>query len=479
MTSFKYKPPKIKFLNKIDTLDGIHKTYKVSFDKNRNELIKKKTLLVELRNEYNRTEKTKLNVSDIKKRSQIKCDIESLENDIHNIENNLLEMDYYGKTGKILMDYYEIIGRMLSSNQDSDEKETIIKNETNISQELENLNKLSQQRRKLKKPTKKRLKYNNNIQKKSIIDFFKEQENDNLNETASVSSDEHIYETYDDLILDDNINNNNTNNHKMVDIVKNKNDNIDEIINENSNIIVNNRAELFDKYLNLINKNDKIVIHNQSYICEKCKVDRIINQSEGSIVCPLCGETSYIIIECETTNFKDPVIEKPAYPYKRANHLSEWLSSFQAKETTDIPKDVYNMIISELQKNRITNPKHITLRKMKGILKKLRLHQYYEHTPHIISKITGQPAPTINREMEEKIKSMFNDIQVPFSLFCPPSRINFLSYSYTLHKICQLLELDDFTHCFPLLKSRDKLRIQDSIWKKICKYNSWDFIPSV
>ena len=35
--------------------------------------------------------------------------------------------------------------------------------------------------------------------------------------------------------------------------------------------------------------------------------------------------------------------------------------------------------------------------------------------------------------------------------------------------MCQLLELDDFIKCFPLLKSRDKLRTQDQIWKQICE----------
>lgn len=497
MTSFKYKPPKIKFLNKIDTLDGMHKTYKTSFGKNREELTQKKIKLENLINEYNKMEKIKMDINDIKKKSQLKSSIELLENEIHDIENNISEIDYYSKTGKILMDYYEIIGKMSSNNQ-TNENKTIIEPSNNldninninninnnkieennicVSNELENLNKLSQQKRKLKKPTKKRVKYNGHQQNKSILDFFKEQNNMISNKieisdnesSNEYSSDEPIY-NIDDTEINDN------NKFKMSEIIKTVNP------SENINItsINNNRAELFDKYLNLVDKSsNKIVIYNQPYFCKKCNVDKIINQSEGSIVCPSCGETEYIIIECETSNYKDPVIEKPAYPYKRANHLSEWLASFQAKETTDIPNEVYNSIIAELQKYRITNPKDITLKKMKEILKKLRLHNYYEHTPHIISKITGQPAPTISREMEEKIKSMFNDIQVPFSMFCPSSRINFLSYSYTLHKICQLLELDDFTHCFPLLKSRDKLKIQDSIWKKICNYNSWDFIPSV
>lgn len=116
---------------------------------------------------------------------------------------------------------------------------------------------------------------------------------------------------------------------------------------------------------------------------------------------------------------------------------------------------------------------------MKRIMKSLKLNQYYEHIPHIISKITGFPPPTISRDSEEKLRSMFREIQEPFEKHCPKDRINFLSYSYVLHKFFQLLELDGFIKCFPLLKSRDKLRQYDRIWRNICKDLRWEFYKSV
>lgn len=107
------------------------------------------------------------------------------------------------------------------------------------------------------------------------------------------------------------------------------------------------------------------------------------------------------------------------------------------------------------------------------------MNDYYEHIPFIKSQITNIPAPTISRDIEEKFKKMFDQIQEPFMKHCPPERINFLSYSYVLHKFCQLLELDDFIRCFPLLKSRQKLRNQDIIWKNICNELKWQFYASV
>ena len=62
--------------------------------------------------------------------------------------------------------------------------------------------------------------------------------------------------------------------------------------------------------------------------------------------------------------------------------------------------------------------------------------------------------------------------------YCPPTRKNFLSYAYVLHKFCQLLEYDNLLSYFPLLKSREKLQQQDEIWKNICKELKWEYIPS-
>ena len=74
---------------------------------------------------------------------------------------------------------------------------------------------------------------------------------------------------------------------------------------------------------------------------------------------------------------------------------------------------------------------------------------------------------------------MFKEIQTQCLNNCPEDRKNFLSYSYVLHKFCELLELDELLVYFPLLKSREKLQQQDFIWKKICKDLKWQYIPSV
>ena len=112
--------------------------------------------------------------------------------------------------------------------------------------------------------------------------------------------------------------------------------------------------------------------------------------------------------------------------------------SFKAKESTDIPQDVYDNIIIELKKERIVNMSELP-QKLREILKKLKKNNY-EHIPHIINKLNGIP-PIMTRETEEELRRMFKEIQLPFHKFCPENRKNFLSYSYVLHKFVQLIRI--------------------------------------
>tara|TARA_Y100001970_G_C14237575_1_gene862820 strand:+ start:2686 stop:3768 length:1083 start_codon:yes stop_codon:yes gene_type:complete len=238
---------------------------------------------------------------------------------------------------------------------------------------------------------------------------------------------------------------------------------------------------------NLINEYMRSV--DDSIICEKsdyninncpiCGTTLVLKNVDSLLLCEDCGYTENIIINSEKISYKDPPRESSYFAYKRINHFNEWLAQFQAKETTDIPEEVYDGILRELQKNKFIDISSITYKIMREILKKLKYNKYYEHIPHIINILNGKKAPILTRKYEEQLRMMFKEIQTPFMIHCPDNRKNFLSYSYVLHKFCELLELDDLLSYFPLLKSREKLQQQDNIWEKICQSLKWQYIPSI
>jgi Zn finger protein HypA/HybF involved in hydrogenase expression len=211
--------------------------------------------------------------------------------------------------------------------------------------------------------------------------------------------------------------------------------------------------------------------------CPVCSTEMLFN--ETFLDCSECGYREYILIDSEKPSYKDPPREMSYYAYKKINHLNEWLAQFQAKETTEIPAAVLEQIKTELRKERITDMSKLKISKLKEVLKKLKLSRCYDHVAHILNRLNGISAPVLSREVEEKLRFMFKEIQFSFVKHCPKKRSNFLSYSFVLYKFCELLELDEYLPCFPLLKSREKLYMQDKIWELICKDLGWQFIRTV
>jgi hypothetical protein len=258
-----------------------------------------------------------------------------------------------------------------------------------------------------------------------------------------------------------------------------------------SNVIVNqhqqakeqSRGVLLDQYLRLTSPEyiDHLCIQSQNNVCDVCsycKSTHIVTMvNDGYVLCNNCNNIEYIIIDHEKPSYRDPPKEISFYAYKRSNHLNEWLSQMQGKETTDIPEEVYDKILLEIKKQKITNMASITPKKIREILRKLQINKY-EHIPHIINRLTGRPMLQMSPDLEEKLRNMFKQVQAPFLKHAPATRKNFLSYSYCLHKMLQLLGKDEYLNSCTLLKSKDKLVIQDQIWKKICQDLDWQFIPS-
>jgi predicted RNA-binding Zn-ribbon protein involved in translation (DUF1610 family) len=244
------------------------------------------------------------------------------------------------------------------------------------------------------------------------------------------------------------------------------------IINQDENKPVN-RANLFEKYCQRV---DGIRINhddgsNRIKYCNECRIEKILDMTESAYICPCCGDSEMIILD-EDRQIKD------YSPYRKVNHFREWLNQFQAKQSPDIPENVFIDIVKELNKRRITDLSILDKKKMKAILKKLEYNIYYEHVAYIINKLNNLPPPKITRDMEKLFISMFFKIQDPWEMYKHPDRKNFLSYSYVLHKFCELLELDHLLDCFPLHKDSDKIMENDQLWEKICKHLKWEYISS-
>jgi len=244
------------------------------------------------------------------------------------------------------------------------------------------------------------------------------------------------------------------------------------------------RKDIFNDYLINVEKVNNIdrPIERKKEECPNCLESNIYHFADTSdLVCDKCGMIIATIISEELTYREEQETSEKIvnYSYKRENHFNEWLSQFQAQETTHIPPEVIEQLRNELKKIKIKAVEEITHARVRSLLKKLKLNKYYEHVPYITNILSGISPPKMPQEVEEKLRIMFKDIQKPFDDNCPSERKNFLSYSYVLYKFCELLSEDSYLKYFPLLKSKEKLYQQDVIWKKICNDLKWEYIPTI
>ena len=405
------------------TLDLRHRTQMEEFDHLQTQKREYEDELHDLTSKLDKIKerpKKDLNDSELLDMIELADKISDLKDHIEKINSNSDEIDYFTKTGNVLFEYYSLL-------DNSNNISTVVGNRKN-----------------------KIVDSSSNTNRRCVVDFF-----------TKSSSKEH-----------------------SADADTHARENSTDSVNSSANISINenNRAELLERYLSFTDENyiDNSVANKDPTICAFCgNEDLQLYVNESLYCCETCWTVKKVITDNEKPSYKDPPKEISYFSYKRINHYTEWLNQIQGKETTDIPEEVFEAILAELKKQRITDFKTITRQKIKEILKKLKVNKYYEHIPFILNRITGNPNPYLSVELENKLKEMFALIQVPFLRHAPLIRKNFLSYSYVLHKFIQLLGQDSLLQYFPLLKSREKLMQQEVIWRKICEDLNWRFIRSI
>lgn len=260
-------------------------------------------------------------------------------------------------------------------------------------------------------------------------------------------------------------------------------DDIDEKLHE-INYLKNN---ITDDYMIIIDPNyiSRRNINIKDSICDDCKI--VLDISNGFASCSNCGATKQCLQQATELSYKEQqeMDYRPQFTYQKETHLDEWLRRFTAKEHKNIPQEVLDKVIMEADKERIKDLKKLTEDKVKKYLKKLELNDYYDNVISIINRINNRPPFVLTQEIETKIKTMFQQIQAPFEKYKTSKRKNMISYSYILHQFFQILDLPEFAKYFSLLKSADKLRQNDEVFKKIVEEmtrtdpkTNWKFFPT-
>ena len=368
---FKFKPDKIKYLSNIDTLDSTHKKTIESINKKHDDLPKKEKRLEKLKNDLIIIDSNSSTTSNyICIRAKMIDDINRLEEEINQTNNYDDELEYYSKTYDILFNYYNIIDGMnpkeieqinnklkesdLISNIEQsntiDIKSEIINNtedniQDNIEDNIENNTENNTENNRENNRENNIKTSDDKIWDFDGIEIFNNKSNklDLLNQISKMKRKEKKVtrkrvKNVESLIKDNN------NIFDYIEGNKSQNSNSNQInSNQTKAPIIYDRATLYEDY--------KIMIEGYSSKkkiskpCINCGIDKILIYNEGIYACMKCGEVENCIIESEVTNYKDPMVEKPTFPYKRKNHFCEWTEKYNCSLKLIIKK-LANIIYS-------------------------------------------------------------------------------------------------------------------------------------
>lgn len=96
------------------------------------------------------------------------------------------------------------------------------------------------------------------------------------------------------------------------------------------------------------------------------------------------------------------------------NHFGEYIDSFMARQTAELPPAVMEQVRRELKKQRVTDLTTLTHKRVRTIMKDLRLNKFYDFTAAILYELADKPAPHISPTVENELKTNFELIQKPF-----------------------------------------------------------------
>jgi Poxvirus Late Transcription Factor VLTF3 like len=214
--------------------------------------------------------------------------------------------------------------------------------------------------------------------------------------------------------------------------------------------------------------------HIAAVICTGCQDDQMQCNSGGVYICAKCGcsESPRCLYTKDDFETFGPQRAPRQQTYKPINHFNDMLIHFQGKELTEIPDGVMRYV----QSLATTSYPHEAIghSQVKQMLRLGGFSKYYSSIPSILAYVFGIPAPSFTENQILQLREMFEKTQVIFANL-NIDRINFLSINYLLYKFCELLEWNEYIQFIQLLKSPEKVKEHDRVWKDVCGRAGWNF----
>lgn len=201
-------------------------------------------------------------------------------------------------------------------------------------------------------------------------------------------------------------------------------------------------------------------------------------QNNSILCCDQCPRTQpYVDTTSDSLNYGNE-IKLARTDYDRRSHFKEWVTCWQALETTVVKEPFLDLICQYLVANRHEDPHMITMPLVKSAMKQLGLSKLYNHLTQVTCRLSGKTPPKLTLDELEILFELFDLFQRPFQMFKTDDRCNFFSYPYCFVQFCYILGWHHYIPGKKVLEGKDKEQWHDNVFEKCCNYLGINFTPT-
>lgn len=245
-----------------------------------------------------------------------------------------------------------------------------------------------------------------------------------------------------------------------------------------------------------------LVVPVSDDLCPACAVGLGLTH-DSQLACPVCGYAVPYLDATAAAMAYGSDVEYSSFMYKRIGHLRKHMDNYQGKVRTVVPPEVMRAVMRAVTDVLMTKfdvevTADVELWMVRPALKELdrlqkerrkaegrqddvncvNYRELYKYYTQVYCELTGRRPPHFEPRQEQHIYMLFKALQVPFEMYKPPERKNFLNYTYVMFKCCQKLGYADHLRNFSLMKDGDKLKKVDALMRRIFEYNNWEWMPT-
>lgn len=217
--------------------------------------------------------------------------------------------------------------------------------------------------------------------------------------------------------------------------------------------------------------------HRSSEICSYCNVPVMRDTRVQMNICPKCRTwTSYADDTTAAMLYPDESENVPV-KYFRGGHFSEQLTKVMGKEQFHVDQATKDKIGKGLVETGVRDPREITQVEVLVVARAKNLRSCYDHAVSLASMFSGIPPTQLQSYQMIIVRMCYRALQKPFDEMADSEQQNFFPTKFVMHKICQIFQWRELFPLFPLLRSKEKVRKMDDLWRKHMEKIGWPFVP--